>query len=106
MVGITFLSGAMHTVGLFGAPRRTSFSSYFDSAVAAGWDPYLILIGLGATILLISVFMVVYLVFHLMFKAPKGATELPIAEVGDDGSTTTKWTERWCRRVVLIIDVS
>src|SRR5690625_2441732 len=105
MVGITFLSGAMHTVGLFGAPRRTSFSSYFDSAVAAGWDPYLILIGIGATILLISVFMVVYLVFHLMFKAPKGETEFPIAEVEDDASPTPKWTERWSLWVVLMIAV-
>ncbi len=105
MVGITFLSGAMHTVGLFGAPRRTSFSSYFESAVAAGWDPYLILIGIGATILLISVFMIVYLVFHLMFKAPKGETEFPIAEVEDDASPTPKWTERWSLWIVLMIAV-
>src|SRR5690625_7460217 len=95
MVGMAFLSGAMHTVGLFGAPRRTSFSDYFGSEVASGWVPYLLLIGIGATILLISVFMVVYIVFYLMFRAPKGETEFPIAEVEEDASLTPKWTERW-----------
>ena len=105
MVGMAFLSISMHTVGLFGAPRRTSFSDYFGSSVAAGWDPYLIAVGIGATILLISVFMMVYLVFHLMFKAPKGETEFPIAEVEDDASPTPKWTERWSLWVVLMIAV-
>ena len=105
MVGMAFLSVSMHTVGLFGAPRRTSFSTYFDSVVAAGWDPYLMLIGIGATILLISVVMVVYIVFHLMFKAPKGETEFPIAEVEDDAPPTPKWTERWSLWVVLMMAV-
>ena len=105
MVGMAFLSGAMHTVGLFGAPRRTSFSDYFGSEVASGWDPYLLLIGIGATILLISVFMVVYIVFHLMFRAPKGETEFPIAEVEEDASPTPKWTERWSLWVVLMLAV-
>src|SRR5690625_2368063 len=33
-VGMLFMSGAMHTVGLFGSPRRTSFSTYGDNATA------------------------------------------------------------------------
>src|SRR5690625_529895 len=105
MVGMAFLSTAMHAVGLFGAPRRTSFSDYFSSEVAASWDPYLIFVGIGATILLISVFMVVYIVFHLMFKAPKGETEFPIAEEEDNASPTPKWTERWSLWIVLMIAV-
>src|SRR5699024_9953168 len=44
MTGMFFMSGAMHTVGLFGAPRRTSFSDYFGSEVAASWNPYLMLL--------------------------------------------------------------
>ena len=55
MVGMFFMSGAMHTVGLFGAPRRTSFTTYFDSAQAAGWNPYLMLLAVGGTLLIISV---------------------------------------------------
>lgn len=105
VVGMFFMSGAMHTVGLFGAPRRTSYSTYFDSAVAAGWDPYLILLAVGGTLLIISVIMVVYIVFHLMLRAPKGETEFPIAEVEDDASPTPKWTERWSLWVVLMIAV-
>ena len=105
MVGMFLMSGAMHMVGLFGAPRRTSFTTYFDSATAAGWDPYYIIIAIGATLLLISVFMVVYIAFHLMFKAPKGETEFPIAEEEDDASETPMWTERWGLWIVLMIAV-
>src|SRR5690625_148512 len=105
MVGMFFMSGAMHTVGLFGAPRRTSFSTYFDSATAASWSPYLMLLAVGGTLLIISVVMVVFIVFHLMFRAPKGETEFPIAEVEDDASPTPKWTERWSLWVVLMIAV-
>ncbi len=105
MVGMFFMSGAMHLVGLFGAPRRTSFTDYFGSAQAAGWDPYYIIIAIGATLLLVSVFLVVYIVFYLMFKAPKGETEFPIAEEEDDASPTPKWTERWGLWIVLMIAV-
>src|SRR5699024_1423633 len=46
-VGMFFMSGAMHTVGLFGAPRRTSFTDYFGSEQAASWNPYLIILAVG-----------------------------------------------------------
>src|SRR5699024_12021654 len=36
-VGMFFMSGGMHTVGLFWAPRRTSFTDYFCSEQAADW---------------------------------------------------------------------
>src|SRR5699024_406784 len=102
LVGMFFMSGAMHTVGLFGAPRRTSFSTYFDSSVAASWNSYLLLLAVGGTILIISLLMVVYIVFHLMFKAPKGETEFPMAAVEDDAPLTPRWTERWGLWVVLM----
>src|SRR5690625_4647661 len=105
MVGMFLMSAAMHMVGLFGAPRRTSFTTYFDSATAAGWDPYYIIIAIGATLLLVSVFMVVFFAFHLMFKAPKGETEFPIEEEEEDASETPMWTERWGLWIVLMIAV-
>src|SRR5690625_2801604 len=92
VVGMTIMSGSMHTVGLFGAPRRTSFTTYFDSIQAAGWDPFLFLLPIGGAILTISGILVIYIVFHLMFAAPKGSTEFPIAEEEDDASLTPKWT--------------
>jgi len=104
-VGMFFMSGAMHTVGLFGAPRRTSFTDYFGSEQAASWNPYLIILAVGAVLLMVSVVMVVYIVFHLMWKAPKGQTEFPIAEVEDDAAPTPKWTERWSLWIVLMIAI-
>lgn len=104
-VGMLFMSGAMHTVGLFGSPRRTSYSTYGDSATAASWDPYLILLAIGGTLLIIGVILIVYIVFYLMFKAPKGHTEFPIAEPEDDAPATPMWTERWGLWIVLMLAV-
>src|SRR5699024_10528070 len=101
MVGMFFMSGAMHTVGLFGSPRRTAFSDYFGSATAAGWEPYLFLLAIGGTILILSVLLMTYIIFNLMFFAPKGETEFPVAEEEPDAAPTPKWTERWSLWVVL-----
>lgn len=105
MAGMFLMSGAMHMVGLFGAPRRTSFSDYFGSETAAGWSPYLIVLAVGATVLILSVLLMTYIVFQLMFKAPKGETEFPVAEEEVDAAPTPKWTERWSIWVVLMIAV-
>lgn len=105
MAGMFLMSGAMHTVGLFGAPRRTSFTTYFDSVTAAGWNPYLFMLAIGGTILIVSLLLFVFIVFHLMLKAPKGETEFPIAEVAEDAAPTPKWTERWSLWIVLMIAV-
>ena len=105
VVGMLIMSGAMHTVGLFGAPRRTAFTDYFDSLQAAGWNPYYMLIAIGGTLLIISVCLVVYIVFHLMFKAPNGETEFPIAEVEEDAPATPKWTERWSLWILIMVIV-
>lgn len=104
-VGMLFMSGAMHTVGLFGSPRRTSFSTYGDNATALGWSPYLLLLAVGGTLLIIAVFLMVYIVFYLMFKAPKGHTEFPIGEPEDDAPKTPMWTERWGLWIILMLSV-
>ncbi|TQS76649.1 cytochrome C [Ornithinibacillus gellani] len=104
-VGMLFMSGAMHTVGLFGSPRRTSYSTYGDNATALGWDPYLILLAIGGTLLIIAVVMMVYIVFYLMFKAPKGETEFPIGEPEDNAAPTPMWTERWGLWIILMLAV-
>ncbi|HLQ71365.1 MAG TPA: cbb3-type cytochrome c oxidase subunit I [Bacillota bacterium] len=104
-VGMIFMSGAMHTVGLFGSPRRTSFTTYGDKATELGWDPYMILVAIGATLLLIGVVLMVYIVFHLMFRAPKGKTEFPIALPEENAAPTPKWTERWSLWIVVMLMV-
>src|SRR5699024_7908673 len=104
-VGMLFMSGSMHTVGLFGSPRRTSYTTYGDSETALSWDPYMILVAIGATLLLIGVILMVYIVFHLMFRAPKGETEFPIAKPEDNAAPTPKWTERWSLWIVIMLMV-
>ena len=101
-IGMVIMSTAMHTVGLFGSPRRTSFTTYFDNATALSWNPYMTAVVVGAGFLIIAVFIQVYNVINMMFFAPKGETEFPIAEA-EEGDYTPYWTERWGRWVVLLI---
>jgi cytochrome c oxidase subunit 1 len=104
-IGMSLMSISMHLVGLMGSPRRTSYSTYGDNATALGWDPYLIFLGIGGTILIIAVIMQVYAAFHLMFRAPKGEEEFPIGEEEDNASKTPFWTERWSRTILLMLVV-
>ena len=100
-VGMLFMSGSMHTVGLLGSPRRTSYSTYGDHETALAWDPYLALLAVGGTFLIIGVVLMVYIAFHLMFVAPKGNIEVPIAVT--DTSSTPMWLERWGLCIILLI---
>ncbi|WP_026674846.1 cbb3-type cytochrome c oxidase subunit I [Alkalihalobacterium bogoriense] len=103
-VAMIIMSFAMHAAGLLGSPRRTSYTTYGDHAAAIGWDPYMMAIGMGAVLLLIGVVIQVYAVIHLMFFAPIGKTEFPIAEK-EPGDNSGYWTERWGVWVVLMIIV-
>ncbi|WP_226679275.1 cbb3-type cytochrome c oxidase subunit I [Mesobacillus jeotgali] len=102
-IGMVIMSISMHVVGLFGSPRRTSFTTYGDFAETLGWNPYMAAIGIGASLLLIAVILQVYAVFNLMFFAPKGVTEFPIAEEEAGAAKTPYWTERWGIWVVLML---
>ncbi|ETI70732.1 cbb3-type cytochrome c oxidase subunit I [Neobacillus vireti] len=102
-VGMVIMSGAMHTVGLLGSPRRTSYTTYGDNATALGWNPYLLLLAVGGTLLIIGVLLQVYAVINMMFFAPKGETEFPIAEEEEGASKTPYWTERWGLWIVIML---
>src|SRR5699024_5544380 len=58
-VGMLFMAGGMHWVGLYGAPRRTSYTTYGDSATALSWEPYMMLLAIGGTLLIIGVILMV-----------------------------------------------
>lgn len=102
-LGMLLMSGSMHWVGLLGSPRRTSYSTYGDNATALGWDPYLIFLAAGGTLLMIGVVLMVYIVFNLMFFAPKGNTEFPVSLPEDSAPATPKWTERWGLWIIIAI---
>src|SRR5699024_5178607 len=104
-VGMLFMSGAMPTVGLFGSPRRTSFSTYGDNATALGWSPYLLFLAVGGSLVIVAVVLMVYIAFYLMFNAPKGHTEFPIGEPEDNALNTPMWSECWGLWVILMMAV-
>lgn len=102
-IGMVVMAISMHIAGLFGSPRRTSFTTYGNFAETLGWNPFMAAIGIGATLLLIAVILQVYAVFNLMFFAPKGETEFPIAETEPGEAKTPYWTERWGVWVVIML---
>lgn len=101
--GMVIMAISMHIAGLFGSPRRTSFTTYGNFAETLGWNPLMAAVGIGATFLLIAVILQVYAVFTMMFFAPKGETEFPIAEEEPGAAKTPYWTERWGVWVVLML---
>src|SRR5699024_3963302 len=101
-VGMLFMTISMSLVGLMGSPRRTEYTTYGESATALGWDPYLLFVGAGGTLLVAGVVLMVYIVFDLLFFAPTGYTGFMAAS--DEGLPhTPKWTENWGLWVVLAI---
>ena len=94
MVGMFFMSGSMHTVGLFGSPRRTAFTTYQDHPDAIMWMPYHVAMAVGGTILFIGVVMMIINIVMLL-SAPKGQTEFPIAEASEAAEKAPAIFERW-----------
>lgn len=80
-VGMVIMAISMHASWIAWFPRRTSFTTYGDFAETLGWNPLMTAVGIGATLLLIAVILQVHAVFNMMFFAPKGEVEFPIAEV-------------------------
>ncbi len=93
--GMVLMSGAMHTVGLLGSPRRTSYTTYQDHADALSWLPYHTVMAVGGVILFIAAMLMVYIVVYLAFFAPKGEEEYPMGEVSEYAEETPRFLENW-----------
>lgn len=93
--GMFFMSGAMHTVGLLGAPRRTAFTTYGDHSVALSWMPYQTAMAVGGAILFVAILLMIYIVIYLAFWSPKGYEEYPIGEVNEQAEATPLFLENW-----------
>ena len=103
IVGMTFMSTSMHFAGLLGAPRRSAFSTYGDSAQAMDWIPYQIAQAVGGTILFIGIILILVIIINLSFFAPKGETEFPIGEVAEGAEKTPMILENWKLWVGIIV---
>ncbi|UOF92800.1 b(o/a)3-type cytochrome-c oxidase subunit 1 [Fodinisporobacter ferrooxydans] len=80
VVGMTFMSVSMHTLGLLGEPRRTAFTNYLNSPVVQEWAGMRLTLAIGGIILFISAMILTANIVNLLFFAPKGETEFPVAE--------------------------
>ncbi|WP_274363384.1 b(o/a)3-type cytochrome-c oxidase subunit 1 [Paenibacillus thermotolerans] len=96
VAGMALMSGAMHIVGLLGAPRRTAYTTYRGNAEATDWIPYQVAMAVGGMILFAGVIMMIYNIY-LLYRAPKGFTEYPVAEAAEhaDAERVPAVFERW-----------
>jgi len=94
-VGMLLMSGAMHFVGLLGEPRRTAFTTYGDHPIVQSWEPYRAMMAVGGVFLFLGALLMVFLASYLMFVAPRGRTEFPMAETVEEAHETPVWLERW-----------
>jgi cytochrome c oxidase subunit I len=115
-IGMFIMSTSMHALGLYGAPRRTAFTTYGDNPVALNWFSGIVanhhVVAAGGFFLFLSAMMMVYFFFYLVFFAPKVVEEgdlvhFPIAEVDDHAQSTPPLFDNWkiwiALSVVLII---
>ncbi|MDQ0256126.1 cytochrome c oxidase subunit 1 [Evansella vedderi] len=98
-IGMFLMSGAMHILGLFGAPRRTSYTTYQDHPQALQWFEGIfashITVAIGGVILTVAGVLMFYNFIYLGFLAPKGKTEFPITPAPLDTPNTPKYLENW-----------
>ena len=96
-VGMMLMSVTMHVVGLMGAPRRSSFSTYGGHEIVSSWMPHLQLISVGGILLFAAILLAVYILIHLWFFAPKTdrPAEFPIGVVYERASEPPRILERW-----------
>ncbi|MBS4173225.1 b(o/a)3-type cytochrome-c oxidase subunit 1 [Bacillus sp. FJAT-49736] len=94
-IGMTLMSGSMHLEGLLGAPRRTSFTTYGDTAQALNWIPYQIAQAVGGSILFLGIILILFIFINLAFFAPKGVQEFPVAESAEGKEKTPLVLENW-----------
>jgi len=100
--GMALMSGAMHIVGLFGAPRRTAYTTYGDHPTALSWLTYEAVMAIGGVILFIGIIILIISIF-MMLRAPKGTEEFPIGEVHDDAGAVPAVLYKWGIWIAILV---
>lgn len=96
-IGMILMSGTMHVVGVMGAPRRSSYSTYGDHETALIWLNYTKVIAIGGVLLYIGAIIALFIFIYLWFFAPKAdkPIEYPVGEVSDHASKPPRILENW-----------
>lgn len=94
-IGMFIMSASMHIAGLLGAPRRSEYSTYGNAEMAYDWIPYQIAQAVGGTILFVAILIIMYIVVQLIWFAPKGEEEFPIAEVAPGAENVPAFLENF-----------
>jgi len=102
-VGMFIMSTSMHVVGLYGAPRRTAYSTYGDHPVALDWFQGIVAnqlyLPIGALFLFLSSMLMVYLFCYLAFMAPKATAkemvEFPVSEAENPEEQPPAILDNW-----------
>jgi len=98
-IGMMFMSGAMHIMGLYGAPRRTAYTTYQDHPQAMSWFEGIfashITVAIGGVILTAAGILMFYNFIYLSWFAPKGLTEFPLTPDPDDMHRSPAILENW-----------
>ena len=94
-IGMSIMSGAMHIAGLLGAPRRSTYSEYGGAEQAIDWIPYSIAQAVGGSILFIAIIIITYMMIQLMFFAPFGEEEFPVAQVAKGASPVPAYLDNF-----------
>ncbi|ADU28615.1 b(o/a)3-type cytochrome-c oxidase subunit 1 [Evansella cellulosilytica] len=97
--GMFLMSGAMHLLGLLGAPRRTAYTTYIDHPQALQWFEGIftshVTVAIGGVILTAAGVLMFYNFIYLGFLAPKGQTEFPVTPDPLDTPSTPRFLESW-----------
>jgi cytochrome c oxidase subunit 1 len=100
-IGMVIMSAAMHIVGLFGAPRRTAYTTYNDHPVALEWLTYERVMAISGVLLFIAIILLVISIV-MMLRAPKGEEEFPIAEVNAAAGQTPAVLDKWWIWIIIL----
>jgi cytochrome c oxidase subunit 1 len=106
VIGMFLMSGAMHTVGLLGAPRRTAYTTYGGNLDALSWIPLNRVLGIGGAILFFGILLIIYVILELAFFAEKDVKqeeEFQLAEVAEDAQRTPAILENWKLWVGIVV---
>ena len=101
-IGMAIMSFGMHFEGLTGAPRRSTFSDYGGAEIAKTWASYQLAEAVGGTFLFIGIVLFLYISVKLIWFAPKGEQDFPIAEVAPQAERTPPILENFKVWIVVL----